>query len=329
MAAKTTRNDVAKLAGVSPAVVSYVLNNSNYVSDAKRKAVLDAIKELNYSPNLFAKGLRTNRSSSIALVGDSLQGELFGPLSIRLLNNGFYSSLFYSQLNDSFIQRVIDGRFDAVFMTSNGFTSKQLNRIVENGTPMILYKSREYSGLSDAIVTMAPDFYDGVLQAMRYLIGKGHRRIAYVPPLRYRIGGLGGNGFRIRAYRCALEEAGISADERLVCTHTESVAEIWQDVQTMLALEQHPTAFVVGDDHLAAQLMQHLRAQGCSVPQQAAVVGWGNIPSATITTPQLTTVDGNVEEFAGEVAKALVDLANGTPVESRYSAVRLIERDSA
>ena len=69
---KVTRNDVAKKAGVSPAVVSYVMNNSNYVSEQKRKAVLKAVEELNYTPNIFAKGLRTNRSSQIALVGDTL-----------------------------------------------------------------------------------------------------------------------------------------------------------------------------------------------------------------------------------------------------------------
>lgn len=329
MGGKTTRNDVARLAGVSPAVVSYVLNNSNYVSEAKRKAVLDAIKELDYSPNIFAKGLRTNRSFSIALVGDSLQDELFGPLSVRLLNKGFYSSLFYSQLSDSFIQRVIDGRFDAVFMTSNGFTSQQLNRITENGTPMILYKSRAYSGLSEQIYTMAPDFYDGVMQAMRYLIGKGHYRIAYVPPLRYRTKGLGGDDFRIQAYSRALQEARLPQDPELVCVHTDSVEQIWQDVQKMFQLSSSPTAIVAGDDHLAAQLMQYLRVAGYCIPSQVAVVGWGNIPSALITTPQLTTVDSEIGCFAHKVADALVDVANGFQLKEIYTPVKLIVRDSA
>ena len=328
MATKATRNDVAKKAGVSPAVVSYVLNNSNYVSEAKRKAVLEAIKELDYSPNLFAKGLRTNRSFSIALVGDSLQDELFGPLSVRLLNEGFYSSLFYSQLSDSFIQRVIDGRFDAVFMTSNGFTPQQLNRITENGTPVILYKSRDYSGLSDRIFTMAPDFYGGVLQAMRYLIQKGHGRIAYIPPLRYRTRGLGGDDFRVQAYSQALQDVRLPQDARLVCTHTDNVAQIWQDVQAMFQMQARPTALVVGDDYLAAQLMQYLRTAGYRIPEDVAVVGWGNIPSAMITTPQLTTVDSGVDRFAGKVAEALVDVANGLRLQDYYSPVKLVVRDS-
>ena len=63
MRQRVTRNDVAKLAGVSPAVVSYVINDSNYVSQEKREAVLKAVKELEYTPNVFAKSLRTNRNS--------------------------------------------------------------------------------------------------------------------------------------------------------------------------------------------------------------------------------------------------------------------------
>ena len=134
---KVTRNDVAKKAGVSPAVVSYVMNNSNYVSEQKRKAVLKAVEELNYTPNIFAKGLRTNRSSQIALVGDTLQDELYGTLSSELFDQGYYPSLFFSRKEDAFIGKLIEGRFDAMFMASNGFSAEQLNRIVDSGIPLI------------------------------------------------------------------------------------------------------------------------------------------------------------------------------------------------
>ena len=330
MVKKVTRNDVARLAGVSPAVVSYVLSNSNYVSKEKREAVLRAAKELNYSPNLFAKGLRTNRSFSIALVGDSLQEELFGPLSVQLLDNGFYSSLFYSQIKETFIQRIIDGRFDAVFMTSNGFTAQQLNRIVESGTPVLLYKSRNYPDLSEKIVAMAPDFFDGVLQAMRYLIGKGHRHIGYVPPLHYRTNGFGGDDFRIQAYEKALEENNLRKDPNYICCHTECFASIEADVKAMLQLppEQRVTALVVGDDHLAAKVMQSVRSWNLSIPKDLAVVGWGNISSASITTPQLTTVDASITSFAHDVVRALVTLANGQPLEEKVYPVHLVIRES-
>lgn len=183
MRQRVTRNDVAKLAGVSPAVVSYVINDSNYVSQEKREAVLKAVKELEYTPNVFAKSLRTNRSNQIALVGDTLQAELYEELSAQLFQKGFFSCLFYSQKEDTFINRLIEGRFAAIFMASNAFTAEQLNRIVQNGIPLILYQSREYIGLDPRIVIRAPDIYNDVKQILNYLIMKGHRRIAFVAPL--------------------------------------------------------------------------------------------------------------------------------------------------
>ena len=200
MKKRVTRDDVAKLAGVSPAVVSYVMNNSNYVSEEKRIAVLNAVKELKYTPNIFAKNLRSDRSNQVALVGDTLQAELYGELSSQLFEKGYFTSLFYSRKEDAFIDRLIAGRFDAIFMASNAFDVSQLNRISENGIPLVFYRSRDYTGLDPRIVIRAPDFYDGVKRILNYLILKGHRRIAYIPPLLYRATGADGNDFRAKAY---------------------------------------------------------------------------------------------------------------------------------
>jgi len=329
LGAKVTRNDVAKLAGVSPAVVSYVLNNSNYVSDEKR---MEAARVLNYSPNRFAQGLRTNRSFSIALIGDSLQSELFATLAVRLFNMDYYSSLFYAQRSDSFIRRIMSGRFDAVFMTSNGFSSQQLNRIVDGGTPVILYKSRDYEGLSARIVSMAPDFYDGVCQAMRHLVKRGHKKIAYIPPLHYQTQGLGGNDFRIRAYEDMLRANGLPENPAYVCTSTESMSAIETEVTWMMRVlpaDQRPTAFLVGEDDIAAQLMQHLRLLDVRIPEEVSVVGWGNVSSARITTPQITTIDAGVEDFAVNIADALRLIASGGQPQARTFPVRLVVRGSA
>lgn len=331
MGTKVTRNDVARLAGVSPAVVSYVLNNSNYVSEEKRRAVLEAARTLNYSPNRFAQGLRTNRSFSIALIGDSLQSELFATLAMRLFNMDFYSSLFYAQRSDSFIRRIISGRFDAVFMTSNGFTSQQLNRIVEGGSPMILYQSRDYQGLSSHIVSMAPDFYNGMSQAMRHLIAKGHKRIAYIPPLHYQTLGLGGDDFRARAYTDMLRAYGLPENPAYVCTSTESMSAIETEVTRMMRVlpeKERPTAFLVGEDDIAVQLMQHLRMLEIRIPEQVSVIGWGNVSSARITTPQLTTVDAGMEDFAMHIADALVRIAGGGQPEDQVFPVRMVVRGS-
>ena len=73
MKKKITRNDVARLAGVSPAIVSYVINQTKFVSEEKTLAVKKAIEELHYRPNLYARSLKTNKSMQIAFVCDNLR----------------------------------------------------------------------------------------------------------------------------------------------------------------------------------------------------------------------------------------------------------------
>lgn len=331
MMRRVTRNDVAKLAGVSPAVVSYVMNNSNYVSEQKREAVLKAVEELKYTPNIFAKGLRTNRSNQIALVGDTLQGELYGELSSQLFDRGYYPSLFFSRNDDMFIGKLIEGRFDAIFMASNSFRAEQLNRIVESGIPLILYQSRNYEGLDPRIVIRAPDLYDGVKRVINYLVLKGHRRIAYIPPLKYITGGAGGDDFRARAYSDTLKANGIEVNPDFFCTHTQSENSILDDVCSMLTAypaEERPTAFFASDDHIAAQVMQYVKKCSLRVPEDVAIVGWGNIASSYITTPELTTIDSEIPLFARELAEALIKMVNGEHPENQLYKGKLIIRGS-
>lgn len=331
MKEKATRNDVARMAGVSPAVVSYVMNNSNYVSEEKREAVLNAVKELDYTPNMFAKGLRTKRSNMIALIGDTLQAELFGELSTRIFKLGYFPTLFFSQPDDAFVKRIIDSQFAAAFMSSNRFTAEQLNRIVDSGISLVFYESRAYTGLSPKIVIQVPDIYDGVKRIMSYLILKGHRRIAMVPPLKYKAAGVNGNDYRAKAYSDTLKIYGIEPQDKYFCIHTQTVNSILEDVFRMLTLPdgERPTAFTVADDYLAALVMRYIKQFGLRVPEDVAIVGWGNIPSATITTPELTTIDYPIADFAEKVVDTLAELLEGEQPENKRYSGELIIRGSA
>ena len=222
MGKNATRNDVAKLAGVSPAVVSYVINKTKFVSEEKTQAVLDAIKELNYQPNLYARSLKTNRSMQIAFVCDNLRNDWLEIAEKKLDKLGYNVSHCYSRDGDDFIQSLISGRYDAVFMLSNRYKAVQLNRIAEAGIPVVLYKTREYSHLGPNIVAVAPNLYSGVEKTVNYLVFRGHQRILFVPPLRYNMHL--NRGYRERGYRDALEANGIPYDERYVCTNADNIA---------------------------------------------------------------------------------------------------------
>ena len=327
-----TRNDVAKLANVSPAIVSYVLNNSNYVSEEKRDAVLKAVKELGYVPNQLARGLRTNKSTHFAFVCDNIQTELFSEVERIAFEKGYYVSLNYSRPDNAFIKMLVSRQLEGIFMTSNSFSAKQLNTIAANGIPMIFYKTRQYDDLDSRIVTLAPDYYDGVKKAVNYLALQGHKNIALIPPVKYRTKGISGDDFRVRAYVEALESNRLSVNGDLVCTTTATVEAIYESVFNMMvnfSAEERPSAFVVGNDYLAAQIIKYLDKLKLKVPGDVSIIGCDNTEIAPIISPALTTVDYSKTELARDYVDCMLDLIEGRSVEGKYVEVRLVIRDSA
>jgi DNA-binding LacI/PurR family transcriptional regulator len=325
-----TRNDVAKLAGVSPAVVSYVINDSNYVSEEKRTAVLNAIEELQYTPNAYAHGLRTGKSRQIGFVCDNIQNELFSEVEDILFQREYYVSLSYARPDDKFIAMLLSRQFEGIFMTSNLFSSAQLNRIVENGVPVIFYKTRHYDRLDPRIVAVAPSYFEAVRKSVNYLAFKGHQKIALIPPVKYRTQGINGNDFRARAYAQAMQENNLELQPGLVCTTTQTPDAICDSILTMLSKkETQATAFVVGNDYLAAQIMQFLKKLDLRIPQDASIIGADDTDIAPVMSPPLTTVGFSRGEYAHKVVDKLFQLIAGEQPEEEYVKVNLVIRESA
>lgn len=327
-----TRNDVAKLAKVSPAIVSYVLNNSNYVSQEKREAVLKVVKELNYVPNQLARGLRTNKSSQIAFVCDNIQTEMFEAVEKSMFEHGYLVSLNYARNTEGFLKMLISKQLEGIFMATNIFDAKQLNSIAANGIPMILYKTKRYDELNTRIVPVAPDYYDAVKKSVDYLVLKGHKSIGLIPPVKYITKGIEGDDFRVRAYVEALEAKGLPIIKSLVCIKTHSVEEICESIFEMLAnsqLEARPTALVVGNDYLAAQIIQYLKKLNVFVPEDMAIIGCDNTRFAPVVTPSLTTVDVSPNLLAQASVDKMLALLRGEETEGQYVGVKLVIRESA
>lgn len=329
MGKKITRNDVAKLAGVSPAVVSYVINQTKTVSEEKTLAVKRAIEELHYRPNLYARSLKTNKSMQIAFVCDNLRNDWLEIAEKKFMDNGYFVSHCYSRDGDDFIQMLIEGRFDGVFMLSNRYTAKQLNEIASAGIPIVLYKTREYSFLEPNIVTVAPDIYGGIVKTVNYLIVRGHKNIILAPPLRYNMNLR--KGYRENAYKEAMEDNGLVYDEAFICKNTDSLESICSTIFDLVFSgrpSERPTAIVAGDDYLAGHIMQYLKKLGLRVPEDMAVVGMDNIYLSEMLSPQLSTVDFSKEEFSEKLVETMLRLMKGEQPEDTFINVSLSVRES-
>ncbi len=326
-----TRNDVAKLAGVSPAVVSYVLNDSNYVSEAKRIAVLKAVEELGYHPNMMARSLKTNRSGQIAFICDNIgSNHWLGKIEDKFYENKYNVSLCYSKPTDEFLKMIIGRNYEGIFMMTNIFTSKQLNFLAEYGIPLVLYKTRHYSNLNNKIVTVAPNYAEGVRKSIDYLAVKGHKRIGFIPPLKYITKGIAGDDFRLKAYVETLKKHGLPIEESLVCIDTRNQESILDSVFKMVTSGEHaPTGLVVSNDYLALEIMQYLKKLGLKIPDDIAIVGTDNDDVSTLSSPRLTTIDFSKDELADKVSTKLISLIKGEFPEEEYLETRLVIRESA
>ena len=177
----------------------------------------------------------------------------------------------------------------------------------------------------------APDFYNGVKMVLNYLIMKGHKKIGYVPPVKYRTKGVGGNDFRTKAYTDTLRENGLEINPDFFCTHTQTIADAKEDVFKMLTafpVGERPTAIAVGDDRTAAQIIKYVKKLGLKVPDDVAIVGWGNAAMSQVTDPELTTVDDGIPVFAEEVADVLARMVRGEHPENKFYSGKLIIRES-
>lgn len=329
---RVTRNDVARLAGVSPAVVSYVLNSTKNVSEEKKAAVRKAIEELHYQPNMQARGLKMNRSMQIAFVCDNLRNDWLETAEKFLFEKGYYVSHCYSRDGEDFVQMLVSRQFDGIFMMSNRFSTAQLNEIAESGIPIVLYKTRNYGKLNSNIVTIAPDYRDGITQSINYLSAKGHQRIALIPPIRYKTKGIGDNDFRVSAYADAMIRNGLELRQELVCTETESLDTILAKIFNMLIntdKEKRPTAIIASNDYLAVQVIGYIKKLGLRVPEDIAVIGADNTYLASMVSPSLTSIDFSKEEFSRKMSAAMLELIDGKTPESEYIRVSVAIRESA
>lgn len=330
MAKKITRNDVAKLAGVSPAVVSYVINQTKFVSEEKTNAVRKAIEELQYRPNLHARSLKTNRSMQIAFVCDNLHNDWLEIAEKMFIDQGYFVSHCYSRDSDDFLHMFIEGRFDGVFMLSNRYTATQLNEIAGAGIPIVLYKTRDYSFLEPNIVTVAPDIYAGVMKTVSYLAVRGHQKIILVPPVRYNVDLQ--KGYREMAYREALKANGLTYREALVCRQTETLETIYSAIFDLVFSSdprERPTAIIAGDDYLAGHIMQYLKKLGVRIPAELAIVGMDNTYLAEMLSPQLSSIDFLKEEFSRKLVDTMLKLINGGQPRDEFINVSLSVRESA
>jgi len=308
----TTMKDIARDVGVSLITVSKVLRNHDDVSEKTRKLVLDRVKELNFTPNLVARGLATGRSYLVGLLVPDLLHPFFAQiansLSEELLKNGYGLLISTSKEDPELEKRTVDGllrrRLDALVIASVSTTSSVFANIQEAGTPLVLIDrcfpdlKTNYIGVDDEVV--------GTL-ATEHLITIGCKRIAHLrgPATSPGIGRLNGYLKTLKKYKIEAMPGYISA-QMMVDVHSRESGEYL--MKQLLRLSPRPDGVFAYNDPMAIGAIHAILDAGLRVPEDIAVIGSGNLHFDNELRVPLSSIDQQTEQFGELTAQLTLSL---------------------
>lgn len=315
MAEKMRIQDVARLANVSIGTVSRVLNHKPDVDPLTRERVLRIVEECGYVPSITAAGLAVGRNRLISVLVPALTWPLVSELMLNvaeIVDRTSYEMVLYSistSNHDRDCGRVID-RILATKLTAGllaifpGQSAQHLMELQRNGFPCVLIDDQ--SEPLPGIPWIGADNRGGAYEATRYLIGLGHRRIAYIQgPMKYKV-----SHDRYAGYCQALQEAGIEIDPLLVEEGDFMPTGGVSSTRALLARfhADRPTAIFAGSDLTAYGVMSAAEEFGLRIPQDLALIGFDDNPSSAHMRPALTTVRQPFPEMGQRAIELLLQL---------------------
>jgi LacI family transcriptional regulator len=333
----STSRDVAELAGVSVATVSYVMNgrDDRRVSAQTRERVLAAAQQLSYAPNQSARSLRRRRTQQVALVVGSIGVPAYDELAIDLhasadeTGYGVITLVVDSPSRadkavDLLRQRIADG---AVIASSVPHLREDtLAGLAHGGLPLVVMSNSVRPDGFD--VVRAPE-RQACADALDHLFRSGRRHVAFVGHTHEASDR--GTSERRTAYVEALERHQIPATEQIIVAGANSRVAGYRAVAELLARPKPPDAIFAASDRAAISAVRAIVDAGRAVPDDIAVVGVGNLEEGLVTKPTLSTVGPAAQDYA-EVARLLFGrVLSEIPLPGRelLTPWSFIRRDSA
>ncbi len=286
------RKDVAELAGVSPAVVSYVLNGGpRPVAADTRARVLLAVEQLGYSPNGIARSLRINRTNTLGLIVPDVANPFFAELSRAVEEAAFaagYTLVVGNATDDeerqtAYLRTFLQQQVDGVVLVPAHLPVECLDILRGSQRPWVVL-DRGIGGADD-IAQILVDNRGGARDATRHLLEHGRRRIACIAGPR----DVAPTAERVAGWRDALDEAGIRPAKALL-RHVPFGRWAGYDAARGLFTAAPPDALFVASDEQALGVLRALAELGVRCPDDVAVVSFDGIAAGAYSLPGLSTM---------------------------------------
>ncbi|WAA12539.1 LacI family DNA-binding transcriptional regulator [Fervidibacillus halotolerans] len=319
-----TIRDVAKLAGVSVATVSRVLNNQGYVHEDTRKKVEQAIRQLNYKPNAVARSLYKKTSKSIGLIIPDITNPFF-PQLVRAVEETMYEAGYTVLLFNSdevlkreqhIIDLMVTKYVDGIIIVSNTIKYEHLKDL---SIPIVALDRV----ISQEIPSVSVDNYEGARKAVRLLIGKGCKKIAHLRGPK--------NVFtaeeRLRGYMDEMNSQGM---ETFVYAGNYELNTSMVETMKLLTENREIDGIFAGNDVMAVGAIKAITKLGIHIPDQLKIIGFDGIELGTVITPELSTLKQPIVQLGKKSSELLLNYINGNEKVLRHYVYQaeLIERDS-
>ncbi len=322
MAGKLTIQDIARLAGVSKATVSRVLNHKPDVDPTTRERILRIMDEQGFVPSVTAAGLAGGRPRIIGVLVPSLTWPFIPEIVqgvAEYVERSSYELILYSLSYTSHlyanggngktlversgaVDRIVDARLTAGLVAiTPGPSAKHLTQLHGQGFPVVLIDDQ---GLPASAPWVGADNRSGAYQAVRHLINLGHRRIAHIKgPANYQC-----SLERYQGYCQALTEAGITPDPSLVIQGDFEVPSGYAAAHILFSMSERPTAIFAANDHMAWGVLEVAEDLNLRVPEDVALVGFDDMMTSAHKRAPLTTVSQPFHQMGQRAAELLLGL---------------------
>lgn len=333
---RPTQADVARRANVSQAMVSYILNGNSAVSvpPETRQRILEAVKELGYVPNVTARSLRTSKTYTIASIIPDITNPFYPAFERGIQDvaeqQGYdlimYNTDGVAEKERKCLHSVQQGRADGVIAAFFHLTAKDLLPLLDMGIVIVRLEATPKQAGIYPLDNLYVDNITAAHTAVSYLINRGHTRIGLIAGQR------GPGQLRTLGYRQALAEHKLPLEENLICSGDFAEEGGYHGMQKLLELSPRPQAIFAVNDLMAMGALIAIREAGLSVPDDVAVMGFDDIPTAKLVNPPLTTITQFQEQLGRRAAEMLLERLDGTALDTgrcEEMPYNLVIRESA
>ncbi|WP_275555229.1 HTH-type transcriptional regulator GalR [Mixta sp. Marseille-Q2659] len=310
-----TIKDVAKLAGVSVATVSRVINNSPKASENSRQAVFSAMEQLQYHPNANARALAQQSTETIGLVVGDVSDPFFGAMvkavdeiawqtgNFLLIGNGYHNEDKERQA----IEQLMRHRCAALVVHAKKIPDDELENLMQQMPGMVLI-NRSLPAFQQRCIAL-DDRY-GAWLATRHLIQQGHDQIAFICSTHT----ISDAEERLQGYYDALKEHSLPCNDRLVAFGEPDEVGGELAMTELLGRGRNFTAVACYNDSMAAGALAVLSDNGIRVPEEMSLIGFDDVLVSRYVRPRLTTIRYPIVTMAQQAAELALALANNQPL---------------